>query len=303
MSNFVSPADSSYSKKTNRIVTTVFVCLAVLFFLPVLLVIIVSVSSQDSVTAVGYSYFPREFSWEAYRYLFNSGWYIARSFINSVLITITGTFLGIVLMYPMAYALSRREYRLRRFLLVFIMIPMLFSGGLVATYMVNTQIMHLKNTYFALILPGLCSTWYILIMRNYFMDSLPDSLIEAAKLDGGNNRQILIQIVLPLTKPVVMTVAVFQIFSYWNSWYPSLLYIDSNHTELYPLQYVLVNTERSIETITRDAQYLTGMQSYTPPAVTIRMAMVVIVILPVMILFPFFQKFLKTGMSVGAIKG
>lgn len=303
MSNFVSPANSSYSKKTNRIVTTVFVCLAMLFFLPVLLVIIVSVSSQDSVTAVGYSYFPRDFSWEAYRYLFSSGWYIARSFINSVLITIAGTILGIVLMYPMAYALSRREYRMRGFLLVFIMIPMLFSGGLVATYMVNTQIMHLKNSYFALILPGLCSTWYILIMRNYFMDSLPDSLIEAAKLDGGNNRQILIQIVMPLTKPVIMTVAVFQMFSYWNSWYPSLLYIDSNHTELYPLQYVLVNTERSIETITRDAQYLTGMQSYTPPAVTIRMAMVVIVILPVMILFPFFQKFLKTGMSVGAIKG
>lgn len=303
MSNFVSPADSSYSKRTNRIVTAFFVCLAVLFFLPVLLVIIVSVSSQDSVTAIGYSYFPRNFSLEAYRYLFGSGWYIARSFINSVLITIAGTILGIVLMYPMAYALSRREYRMRGFLLVFIMIPMLFSGGLVATYMVNTQILHLKNSYFALILPGLCSTWYILIMRNYFMDSLPDSLIEAAKLDGGNNRQILIQIVMPLTKPVIMTVAVFQMFSYWNSWYPSLLYIDSNHTELYPLQYVLVNTERSIETITRDAQYLTGMQSYTPPAVTIRMAMVVIVILPVMILFPFFQKFLKTGMSVGAIKG
>ena len=303
MSNFVSPADSSYSKRTNRIVTAFFVCLAVLFFLPVLLVIIVSVSSQDSVTAIGYSYFPRNFSLEAYRYLFGSGWYIARSFINSVLITIAGTILGIVLMYPMAYALSRREYRMRGFLLVFIMIPMLFSGGLVATYMVNTQIMHLKNSYFALILPGLCSTWYILIMRNYFMDSLPDSLIEAARLDGGNNRQILIQIVMPLTKPVIMTVAVFQMFSYWNSWYPSLLYIDSNHTELYPLQYVLVNTERSIETITRDAQYLTGMQSYTPPAVTIRMAMVVIVILPVMILFPFFQKFLKTGMSVGAIKG
>lgn len=303
MSNFVSPADSSYSKKTNRIVTVVFALFSVMFFMPVLLVIIVSVSSQDSVTAVGYSYFPREFSLEAYRYLFDSGLYLARSFVNSVIITIAGTILGLVLMYPMAYALSRREYRLKGFLIVFIMIPMLFSGGLVATYMVNTQMLHLKNTYFALIFPGLCSTWYILIMRNYFTDALPDSLIEAAKLDGGNNLQIITKVVIPLTKPVIMTVAVFQMFNYWNSWYPSLLYIDSNHTELYPLQYVLVNMERSIETITRDAQYLSGMQSYTPPAVTIRMAMVVIVILPVMILFPFFQKFLKTGMSVGAVKG
>lgn len=303
MGDFVRPADSSYSKRTNRIVTAVFAVLSVLFFLPVLLVIIVSVSSQDSVTAVGYSYFPREFSLEAYRYLFNSGMYLARSFVNSVIITIAGTALGLILMYPMAYALSRREYRMRGFLIVFIMIPMLFSGGLVASYMVNTQLLHLKNTYFALIFPGLCSTWYILIMRNYFMDALPDSLIEAAKLDGGNNFQIITKVVIPLTKPVIMTVAVFQMFSYWNSWYPSLLYIDSNHTELYPLQYVLVNMERSIETVTRDAQYLTGMQSYTPPAVTIRMAMVVLVILPIMILFPFFQRFLKTGMSVGAVKG
>lgn len=303
MNDYTGPADSSYSKKVNRVVTVLFGVLSLLFFLPVLLVIIVSVSSQDSVTAVGYSYFPRGFSAEAYRYLFRSGWYLLRSLVNSVLITIAGTTIGLILMYPIAYALSRREYRLRRFLLVFIMIPMLFSGGLVASYMVNTQLMHLKNTYFALILPGLCSTWYILIMRNYFMDALPDSLIEAAKLDGGTNLQILVKIVVPLTKPVIMTVAVFQMFAYWNSWYPSLLYIDSNHTELYPLQYVLVNMERSIEAITRDAQYLSGMQSYTPPAVTIRMAMVVIVILPVMILFPFFQKFLKTGMSVGAVKG
>lgn len=303
MSNYVSPADSAYSKKTDRIVTILFAVLALLYFLPVLLVMIVSISSQDSVTAVGYSFFPREFSTEAYRYVLDSGQYLARALLNSIIITIAGTLLGLVLMCPMAYALSRREYRLRNALLVFIMIPMLFSGGLVASYMVNTQILHLKNTYFALILPGLCSTWYILIMRNYFMDSIPDSLIEATKLDGGRHFTILTRIVLPLAKPAIMTVAVFQMFLYWNSWYPSLLYIDSNHTELYPLQYVLVNMERSIETITRDAQYLSGMQSYTPPAVTIRMAMVVIVILPIIILFPFFHKFLKTGMAVGSVKG
>ena len=182
------------------------------------------------------------------------------------------------------------------------MIPMLFSGGLVSSYMVNTQILHLKNSYAALILPGLCSTWYVLIMRNYFRISIPDSLIESAKLDGGRQFQIFRMIALPLAKTVVMTVAVFQIFAYWNSWYPSLLYLDNNHTELYPLQYVLVNMERSIMTLTRDSEYLSGMQTYVPPAVTIRMVIVVIVILPIMILFPFFQRFLKTGMTVGAVK-
>ncbi len=303
MNDYVRPEDSAYSVKVNRIVTFLFGVLSFMCFLPVLLVIIVSVSSQNSVNTAGYSFFPKELSLEAYRYLFASGQYLARALLNSVIVTVSATLFGLVLMCPMAYVLSRKEYRFRGALLVFIMIPMLFSGGLVSSYMVNTQILHLKNTYFALVLPGLCSTWYILIIRNYFTDSVPDSLIEAAKLDGCRHFQILTRIVIPVTKPVIMTVAVFQMFMYWNSWYPSLLYLDSNHTELYPLQYVLVNMERSIETITRDAQYMSGMQTYTPPAVTIRMAMVVVVILPVMILFPYFNKFLKTGMAVGAVKG
>lgn len=303
MDDYIRPEDSAYSVKTNRIVTLLFALLSILCFLPVLLVFIVSFSSQQSVTEEGYSFFPNSFSLEAYRYLFASGAYLARAFVNSVLITVLATVLGLILMCPMAYSLSRKEYRFRNALLVFIMIPMLFSGGLVSNYMVYTQIFHLKNTYIALIVPGLCSTWYILIMRNYFMDSVLDSLIEAARLDGCGHFKILTRIVLPISRPVIMTVAVFQIFLYWNSWYPSLLYIDSNHTELYPLQYVLVNMNRSIDTITRDAQYFSGMQSYTPPAVTIRMAMVVVVILPVMLLFPFFQRFLKTGLAVGSVKG
>ena len=303
MDDYVRPEDSAYSKGVNRVVSALFSLLAFLVFLPVLLVFIVSVSSQESVTAAGYSFFPKSFSLEAYRYIAGSGAYLGRAFLNSVLITVAGTVLGLAVMCPMAYALSRKDFRYRNALFVFIMIPMLFSGGLVSSYMINTQLLHLGNTYLALILPGLCSTWYILIMRNYFKDSLPGEMIEAAKLDGGSQPQIFLWIALPVSRPVVMTVAVFQMFLYWNSWYPSLLYLDSNHTELYPLQYVLVNMERSIETITMDAQYMSGMQSYSPPAVTIRMAMVVLVILPVMVLFPFFQEFLKKGMTVGSLKG
>ena len=296
-------ADSAYSKKVNRVVTALFSLIALAAFLPVLLVFIVSVSSQESVAQVGYSFFPRTLSLEAYRYMAGSGAYLARALANSILITVLGTALGLAIMCPFAYALSRAEFRYKRILFVFIMIPMLFSGGLVSSYMVNTQLFHLANTYPALFLPGLCSTWYILIMRNYFRDSIPDEMIEAARIDGCSHPEVFIWFIVPVAKPVIMTVAVFQIFAYWNSWYPSLLYIDSNHTELYPLQYVLVNMERSIETITNDAQFMSGMQSYSPPAVTIRMAMVVIVILPVMILFPFFRKFLDSGMTVGSVKG
>ena len=301
--DFEEPIESAYSKRVNRVVTALFALLAAVSFLPVLLVFIVSVSSQESVAAVGYSFFPRELSLEAYRYLVLSGSYLARALVNSVVITVIGTAFGLALMCPFAYALSRNDFRYRKVLFVFIMIPMLFSGGLVSSYMINTQMFHLGNTYLALFLPMLCSTWYILIMRNYFRDSLPDDMIDAAKLDGCAHPQIFMWIVIPVSKPVIMTVAVFQIFAYWNSWYPSLLYIDSNHTKLYPLQYVLVNMERSIETITNDAQFVSGMTSYSPPAVTIRMAMVVIVILPVMILFPFFRKFLTSGMTIGSVKG
>lgn len=300
--DYSEPIRSAYSKKGNLAASIIFILLSAVVFLPVLLVLIVSVSSQDSVTSMGYSFFPKGFSLDAYRYLFRSGRYLARAFINSVFITASGTVLGLILMCPMAYALSRREFRFGRHLIIFIMIPMIFSGGLVSSYMVNTQMLHLKNTYLALILPGLCSTWYIMILRSYFRTAIPESLIESARLDGAGHPQIFRMIVLPLSKPVIMTVSVFLMFAYWNSWYPSLLYLDSNHTELYPLQYVLVNMDRSIEAITKDAQYMSGMASYTPPAVTIRMALVVVVILPVMILFPFFQRFLKTGMTIGAVK-
>lgn len=301
--NTISPEQSSFNRNMNRAATVFFALLCILVFMPVLLVFIVSVSSQDSVTAVGYSFFPRGFSLDAYTYLLRSGGYMAGACLNSILITAAGTILGLLMMCPLAYALSRREFVIGRLILIYLMIPMLFSGGLVATYMVNTQILHLKNTYLALILPGLCSTWYILILRNYFKSSIPDSIIESAMLDGGSQAQILALVVVPISKPVIMTIAVFQMFAYWNSWYPSLLYIDSNHTELYPLQYVLVNMQRSIETISRDAQYLSGMSVTTAPVVTIRMAMVVVVILPIIVLFPFFNRFLKTGMTVGAVKG
>ena len=142
-----------------------------------------------------------------------------------------------------------------------------------------------------------------MILRYYFQTAVPDELIEAAMIDGGKQLQIFCRIVVPVANPVIMTVALFQIFEYWNSWYPSLLYLDSNHTELYPLQYVLVNMQRSIDTLAKDSQFVSGMQTYVPPAVTVRMVLVVIAILPILVIFPFFQRFLKNGLTVGAVKG
>jgi len=294
---------SVFSKRTNLIFSMLFALLALAVFLPVLLVIIVSFTSESSVTQNGYSFFPQSFSLEAWKYLLRSGTYLVRAILNSFLITAAGTVLSLMLMCPIAYALSRKSFRYRRGILIFLMIPMIFSGGLVSTYMVYTQILHLRNTYLALILPLLCSTWYIMILRNYYQTAVPDSLIEAAMVDGGRQLQIFLRIVVPITTPVTMTVALFQIFAYWNSWYPALLYLDSNHTELYPLQYVLVNMQRSIDMLANDAQYISGAQAYIPPAVTIRMVLVVVVILPIILIFPLFQRYVKNGMTVGAVKG
>ena len=302
-SRYVQPQESSYNTKVNLIVIIFFLIIAALAFMPILLLIMASISSEQSLAENGYRFIPREVSFEAFRYLFNSGGTVSRALLNSVIITLSGTVLGLLFMCPCAYALSRKEFRHRKALMIYLMIPMLFSGGLVSTYMVNTQILHLKNTYLALILPGMCSTWYLMILRNYFRTSVPDSLIEAGKMEGVSPVQSLIYLVLPICKPVVMTVAVFQIFAYWNSWYPALIYIDSNHRELYSLQYVLVNIERTIQAMTRDAAYTSGIANTANlPGTSMRMALVVVTVLPIMILFPFFQGFLKTGMTVGAVK-
>ena len=297
------PAISAFNRRANALAIVFFSIVIVLAFLPVLLVITSALSSEASVSLYGYRFIPREFSLEAFRVMSRTGSTLPRAFLNSVLITLGGTALGLAIMSPCGYALSRKEFKHRKGLMLFLMIPMLFSGGLVATYMVNTQVLHLRNTYLALILPGMCTTWYIMLLRNYFITTVPDALIESALLDGAQPFQTFIKVALPICTPVVMTVAVFQLFAYRNSWYPALLYIDTNHTELYPLQYVLVNIERTIQAMNRDAAYVSGMNSYDLPSITLRMAMVVVALLPIMILFPFFQRFLKTGLTVGAVKG
>ena len=297
------PAISAFNRRANALAIVFFSIVIVLAFLPVLLVITSALSSEASVSLYGYRFIPREFSLEAFRVMSRTGSTLPRAFLNSVLITLGGTALGLAIMSPCGYALSRREFKHRKGLMLFLMIPMLFSGGLVATYMVNTQVLRLRNTYLALILPGMCTTWYIMLLRNYFVTTVPDALIESARLDGAQPFQTFLRVALPICTPVVMTVAVFQLFAYWNSWYPALLYIDTNHTELYPLQYVLVNIERPIQAMNRDAAYVSGMSSYSLPSITLRMAMVVVALLPIMILFPFFQRFLKTGLTVGAVKG
>ena len=288
---------------TNVLFSLVFILLALVCFMPALLVLIVSFSAESSVVSKGYSYWPNAWSLESYRYLGRQIEYIGRAFLNSIGVTIVGTAIGLVLCSTMGYALSRPNYRLRKFFTWYIFIPMLFSGGLVASYMINAQILGLKNTYWALILPICCSSFYIIIMRTFFQTSVPDAIIESAKIDGARQIRIFVQIVLPISLPAVATIGLFFTFAYWNDWLMAKYYLNSNMQDLFPLQYVLISLESSIEFLSRNSQFMAPGEASKVPAETVRMAMVMIAVVPIACSYPFFQKYFISGLTIGAVKG
>ena len=288
---------------TNVFFTLIFVLLAIITFLPVVFVFIISISSEASIAQNGYSFFPAEFSLESYNYLWQSKDYIGRAFVNSVGITMAGTFIGLVLTSTLGYVLSRPNYYMKGFYTWLLIIPMLFSGGLVARYMVNTQIYHLKNTYWAMILPGACSTFYVIVMRTFFQTTLPDGIIESGKIDGASQLRIFTQLVLPISLPVIATIGLFLTFNYWNMWYGAMLYIDSNHRDLYPLQYVLISIEKNIAFMARNEDYFREESMQNLPSETMRMAIVMVVVIPIACSYPFFQRYFVGGLTIGAVKG
>lgn len=288
---------------TNAIFSTVFILLALVCFMPALLVLIVSFSAESSVMAKGYSYFPNAWSLDSYRYLLRQFEYIGRAFGNSIFVTVVGTCLGLVMCSTMGYAVSRPNYRLRGFFTWYLFIPMLFSGGLVASYMINTQMLGMKNTYWALILPMCCSSFYVIIMRTFFQTSVPDAIIESAKIDGAAQIRIFIQIVLPISLPSIATIGLFYTFAYWNDWMMAKYYLTSNVQDKFPLQYVLISLENNIEFLSRNSQFMGAEASLNIPSETIRMAMVMIAVVPIACSYPFFQKYFISGLTIGAVKG
>lgn len=287
----------------NALISILFVLLALVCVLPAVFVLIISLSSEASIQAKGYSFFPMEWSLSTYAYLWNNIQLIARALFNSLFVTVVGTILGLVLISTMGYTLSRRNFKLRSFLTFFIFIPMLFSGGMVANYMVMTALYGIKNTYTVLIVPLAVSTFYIIIMRTFFQTTVPDSVIESAKMDGARQIRIFMQIVLPISLPAIATIGLFLTFGYWNDWFQARMFLDTNHQELYPLQYMLISMERNIEFMTRNMQYMTAAERSKLPSETIRMAIVVIVVIPIACAYPFFQKYFISGLTIGAVKG
>lgn len=290
------------SPGTNVLYSLLFILLALVCVLPVIFVIIISFTSENSIGQYGYSFFPRELSMSAYRYVWNMRSLVGRAFVNSIGITLVGTSLGVILTSTMGYALSRKTYKLRGFFTYFIFIPMLFHGGVLSSYVVNTQVLGLKDTYWILILPMACSSFYIIIMRTFFTSTVPDEMIESGKIDGASQLRIFVQLVLPICLPAIATIALFLTFAYWNEWYLASIYISSNRSDLFPLQFVLVSIEQKISFLINNASNI-GADAQDVPSETMRMAIVVIAVVPIMFSYPFFQKYYISGLTVGAVKG
>lgn len=294
---------NAISKPTNVVLNILFIILAALCIVPFLFVVIISFTNEQSLQLNGYRFWPEEWSLDAYKYIFTSGNNILNAYGITIFVTITGTLLGLIIMTTYGYALSRKSFAYKKFFTKLIFIPMLFSGGIVASYLVVTRFLNLKNNLLALILPICVSSFHIIILRTFFKTTVPDAVIESAKIDGASEWVLFLKIVLPISLPAITTIALFLTLGFWNDWFNAMLYIDESN--LMPLQYLLIKLETSIEFLINNSASLgiTAVEQASKlPRDTVKMAIVVISTLPIICAYPFFQKYFVSGLTVGAVK-
>lgn len=294
---------NSVSKPTNLVLNILFAALAAMCIVPFIFVVIISFTSEQSLQMNGYRFWPEEWSLEAYEYIFGSGSQIIRAYGITILVTVLGTLLGLVIMTTFAYAISRKNFAYKKFFTKLIFIPMLFSGGMVASYLINTKFLGIKDTIFALILPICVSSFHIIILRTFFRTTIPDAIVESAKIDGASEFTLFLKIVLPISLPAIATIALFLTLGFWNDWFNAMLYIDDN--SLIPLQYLLIKLETTMEFLANNTAMM-GTSATTAamnlPKESAKMAIVVITTLPIVFAYPFFQKYFVSGLTVGAVK-
>lgn len=291
------------SKSFNRMATAILVILVIITMMPIILIVIASFTDETALIQNGYSFLPKNLSLDSYYYMIKQGVVIVRSYGISFFVTIVGTIFSVLLTTMLAYPMSRKSFRYRNVLTFFVFFTMLFNGGIVPSYIMWTRVFHIKDTILALIIPNyLVTAFNVILVKNYYSNNIPDSLVEAAQIDGATEFTIFQKIMLPLAVPTVATISLFTGITYWNDWTNGLYYIDSE--KLYSIQLLLMKIMDNIQALRSNSNAaLLGTGAVDLPGTSIRMAMAVIGILPIIIVYPFIQKYLVKGVVVGAVKG
>lgn len=272
---------------------------ALICLFPFALMISSSFMTEKEIVLEGYKLFPKELTLSAYRFLLGNPQKIINAYKVTIFITLMGTALGLFFMSMAGYVLNRKDFKYRDFFSFFIYFTTLFSGGLIPSYILMVKHLHLKNSVFAMILPGVISAWSIFLMRN-FMKSIPDSLYESATIDGAGNFRIYWQIFMPLAIPALATVGLFSALGFWNEWYNAMLYIESPNK--YPLQYFLQKmvNQANVQALINQGVVIDISEL---PTQSIKMATAVVATGPIILLYPFIQRYFIGGLTIGAVKG
>lgn len=294
---------SRIKKPTNVLFNIILTILSLISIVPFIFVIIISFTDENSLAMNGYRFIPEKWSTHAYSYILESGESILRSYGITILVTVLGTVIGLLLISTYAYALSRKTYAYRSFFTKVITIPMLFSGGMIANYLIVTKVLMLKDTIWALILPLCMNSFNIIVLRTFFKNSIPDAVVESAKIDGASEWRLFFKIVIPMALPGLATIGLFLTLGYWNDWFNAMMYIDNQ--DLIPLQYLLIKIESSMDFLISNKAMM-GVDGITAaanlPKETIKMAIIVISTLPIIFAYPFFQRYFVNGLTIGAVK-
>ncbi|RJX37177.1 carbohydrate ABC transporter permease [Paenibacillus pinisoli] len=291
------------NRREQTVIHIIFFVFACICLIPFIVLISASFTNEQAIIQNGYSIWPSVFSVESYRYLLKEPMMILNAYGISILITVVGTAISLIMMTLLAYPISRKDLPFRNVIAFIVFFTMLFNGGLVPTYLMYTNVFEIKNTLTAYLVPGLLvSAFFVILIRTFFTMNIPSEVIESAKIDGAGEFRIFWGIVLPLSKPVLGAVGIFQIINYWNDWFNGLIYITDS--KLHSIQ-VMLNT------ILLNSQYLmTNVQAADNmieagdiPTHGLKMAIAAIGVIPILITYPFFQKYFAKGLTVGAVKG
>ena len=293
----------SHNKAGQAMIHIICCLLGVTCIAPFLLLIISSFTEEATLMRNGYSFFPENWSLESYLYIAKKGATILRAYGITVFVTVVGTLISLLITIMFAYPLSRKELPFRYPLSFFVFFTMLFNGGLIPTYIMYTNTFHIKNTIFALLIPSLLmNAFYVIMMRSFFTANIPDSLVEAARIDGAGEYLILFKVVVPLSVPMIATLALMVGLGYWNDWTNGLYYLTDE--KFFSIQNVLNKMITDVQFLqTNASSVMLSVDTSKLPSVSIRMAIAVIGAIPILIVYPFFQRYFVKGIVVGGVKG